>query len=54
MMSRGVLETFRELEYTKKKIVSQVGYLQELNRDAQPTKHKKGKGVKCIARSFRI
>jgi hypothetical protein len=32
MMSTGVLETCKELEwiYTKKKIVRQVGYLQEL------------------------
>jgi hypothetical protein len=25
-----------------------------MNRDARSTKHKKGKGVKCIARSFKI
>jgi len=35
-----VLETCKELEqmYTKKRIVPQVGYLQELNRHARSTK----------------
>jgi hypothetical protein len=43
-MSTGVLGTFRELEqiYTKK-IVRQVGYLQELNRDARSAEDKKHK-----------
>jgi hypothetical protein len=40
-MSTGVLKTCGELEqiYTKK-IVRQVGYLQELNRVSRSTKHK--------------
>ena len=41
MMSTGLLKTCREFEliYTKKN-VRQVGYLQELNRDARSTEHK--------------
>jgi len=40
MMSTGVLKTCRELEQIlTKKIVRQVGYLQEMNQDARSTKH---------------
>jgi len=50
-MSTGVLETCIEKwnKYIRKKrIVRQVGYLQELNRDARSTKHKKAALLLCL------
>jgi len=38
---RGALNMYRiEINIYEKKIVHQVGYLRELNRDARSTKHK--------------